>query len=296
MIGSWIPLSGGRGATLAIEGNETAAAQLARLTVWSGERMVAQIDAPAQEPGRPRLAKDRALWGDGTLEFASGRFDRVKGIDTALVDGTDAPRSSSPSKRYAPATYAWSIDGEALVVSAAWIGKPGPPPARAVLLNGTGRIQSVLWQGSDLAPRAAWVGDDVLVLGTRVPRVFDRDGSLVAELAAETPPVRIEADAAEHRLLIVEHGCLTVWNMETWTIEGVWPGSWLDADLAPDGQLMAALDFSGRLHLARIEESIPVVSQVTLPDQPRGIALGDGRLAVAFGVGEGVRTATVRRS
>ncbi|MDH3603847.1 MAG: hypothetical protein OEU26_29915 [Candidatus Tectomicrobia bacterium] len=296
MIGAWTPLLGGRGATLAVANEYTAAAELARLTVWADERRIAQVEAATPAPRRPRISGGRVLWGDGVMELATGYYQRVEAVAAAIVEGTDAPQTPTPFGGYRAATYAWSDDGQALVISAAWTGPPGPPPARVVLVDGSGHHQATLWQESDLAPTAAWVGCNVIVVGTREPRVYDRAGSNLIILSTGTPAVRINASVDETRLLVVEHGRLTVWDIERWTTVGVWTGTWLDAALTPDGRTVVAVGLNGHLYLARVENGLSLARELSLPDQVRGIALGCNRIVAAFASGDAVRTAPFQGS
>lgn len=291
MIGSWTPLHDGRGSRLALSSQRTAAAELRRLTVWSAGSRIAHVEAPVPEPGRPRFAGEFVLWGDGKFDITSGEYKRMPEILRAIGEGSSAPPTPSPLGEYVPTTYAWGEDSEVLVVAAAWNGAPGPPPARAVLVNGSGHHQKALWEGSDVAPMAAWVGREVVVVGVRQPRVFDRDGCAVATLAEGVPAVRIEASADDTRLLVVEHGRLTVWDTASWKSLGTKRGAWLDATIDPIGRILVAADLQGRLQFTRVDRYLSVIADVTPPDPVRGVALGTDRLVAAFAAGAAVREA-----
>jgi hypothetical protein len=278
---------------LSVAGGYTAAAELGRMTVWSGHEVIARVEARTPTPGRARVNGRAARWGECVVDLATGDLRWVEGIRAALVAGTGTPADPPPSGGYVAAAYAWSSDGDALVVTAGWSGPPGPPAARAVLLDDTGRYRATLWEGSDVAPKSAWVGRDMIVIGTREPRAFERDGSPLVELDATTPAARIEADAEEKRVLVMEHGRVTVWNVATWKPVGVWEGQWLDAAITPDGHIVVAVDLSGRLHAARLDDGLSDAAELDAPDPIQSIALGDDRIAATFMAGEPVRTAAL---
>ncbi len=297
-LGPWEVLDGGYGATVAVAGEYTVAAQLGYLTAWARQRLVALVAAPAPAPGRPRVVvegdADRVYWGAGVLSLATGALAPLTGL-AAETTGPVVPRSAGhPAPGPTAATYAWSPDGSAVVVTAQHAGGPNLATASAVLRDASGRLLARLWEGSDVAPRAAWAGRTLLAVGTAAPQVFRPDGSRVGELAGVTPAVRIEASGDEARLLVVEHGQLTLWDTATWARVGSAPGQWLDADLAPDGQLVIAVDFAGALHA--LDGALAPAKPVALPeaahDTALGVALDDNRVVAAFS-GE-VRTAALR--
>lgn len=289
--GPWSPLVGGQGTTLAVSGEYTAAARLASLTVWAGDRVVARADAPSPSPGRPRFVLPSVFWGVGVLNLGTGTYARLPGVYEALVRGTDAPPFASPGRDYLPASYAWSPDGDALVVSAAWAGVSRHLPSRAVLLDGSGEYRATLWEAHDLAPAAAWVGRRAIVLGTREPLVFARDGRHVATLSEGVPAKRIESSADEASLMIVEDRRVAVWKTSPWELRGEWPGLWLDAALAPDGSGLVAVDFDGRLHRARVADGLAPAGELETADPVAALAHGTDRIVAAFARGVSVRTA-----
>jgi hypothetical protein len=268
-VSEWTGLPGAGGTLLALAGDRTAAAQLGRLTVWDGEREIACVEGAV--PGRPRITDGAVLWGE--VELVGNNVKRVAGLQGA----------PTPAGFYRVAASAWTPDGEAVVTSAAWTGPPGRPEARVVLHDAGGEPRATLWEASDLAPKALWAGERLIVVGSREPRVYARDGTLVNTLTGRTPPVRVEADAAEERLLVVEHGALTVWSTATWEPLERRDGAWLDAAMAPDGGLVVAVDLAGALHGAPLAASDPV----------QAVALGDGRIAACFARAPIVRTAAV---
>jgi hypothetical protein len=291
-VGEWTPLPGGGGSLLALAGPWTAAAELGRLTVWSAERLVAQVEPARPIPGRPQLTAHEVRWGGTVLSLETGETREVEGVDAALRAGLDLPVDPPPGGGgYAPAGSAWSPDGEVLIVSAAWHGFAGPPSARVALLDADDERQAILWEAGDLAPRALWAGPRFLIVGAREPRVYTRDGALYNVLDGRTPAARIETDLDERHILIAEHGRLTVWSTETWKPLARWEGGWLDAALAPSADLVVAVDLDGKLHTAALADGTPV--PVPVKDPVQAVALGDDRIVACFARGAPIRTAPI---
>lgn len=286
LLGPWAPLEGGHGTALDADGAVTAAAQIGRLLVWSQRRALLVREAPAPFPGRPRIAGERVLWGELAIPLGGGEDERVPGVQAALAEGTGEPAHAAPGTGYAPSVYAWSPDGERLVVAAGWRGAPRQPATRAVLLARSGERRALLWEDGDLAPGAAWAGAEQIVLGSRTPRVYDQSGALLRELEPGLPALRI--DGAGGRILIAEPHRVTVWDDEP---AARWEGQWLDAALGRDGELVALVDAGGALHAARPGgEPAPLEA----PGRVAGVALAQDRIVVALGGGGGVHEAPLR--
>lgn len=290
-VGPWSPLAGGRGTVLAVSGDYTAAAELSTLTVWADDRLAAQADAPSASPGRPRFALPFVFWGGGVLDLHTGTYTRLTDVNKALIKGTDAPSFAAPGRGYLPSSYAWAPGGEALVVSAAWGGDNTQLPSRAVLVDGAGGHRATLWEAQDLAPVAAWLGRRAIVLGTREPLVFDRDGRRVATLHRALPAKRIESSDDETKLMTIDDRRIALWDTSTWELRGEWPGMWLDAALAPDGRGLVAVAFDGRLHYARTADGLTPVGELLTDDPVAAVAHGDDRIVASFISGASVRTA-----
>jgi hypothetical protein len=281
-FGAWTPLAGGYGTALGVHGAVTAAAQLGRITVWRDGEVVVRREAAVPSPGRPRVGAGRVLWGELALGL-DGAEEHVA-VHAALAAGTGAPVHGSPGVGFRPTLYAWAPDGERLVV----VADNREEPPRAVLIDRSGERLALLWEERDRPPEAAWAGASRLLLGTRDPRVFAADGRLENVLERGVPAMRVEADAAERRLLIAESNRITVWDAQTWTPETRWPGQWLDAALSPSGELVLAVDSGWRLMAGRRGgEPQPVAT----PGAVAAVALGDDRAVIALADAGGVLTA-----
>jgi hypothetical protein len=287
IVGEWTPLAGPGGTLLALAGDHTAAAQRGRLTVWDGERELVAVESGLT--GRPSFGAGELRCGELVVSLPDGAVRRLDGVQAALGEGTGVAPLPPPGGGYRAAGFAWAADGEALVAGVGWTGPPGPPAARAVLLDGSGRHTATLWEGSDRAPAAVWAGAELIAVGTREPRVYARTGELVMLLDAGAPPIRLEAD--ERSLLVVEHARIALWDPVTWRTVTQWEGGWLDATLAPGRDVAVAVDLSGALHALPLEGGAPV--PLGAPDPVQAIAVGERRIVASFARGAQVRTAAL---
>ena len=275
-LGDWRVLPGGSGTRLALAGDRTVAASLGAVAVWSGTQL--EASAELSFPGRPQIVDGSVYCGDVALDGSGSR--RLPDLDAVLREGTQAPPEPPPGDGgYRVTASAWAPGGDALVVTAAATGLP----ARALLLDGSGRRVETLWEGGEVAPGAVWAGDDVIVVGTQV---YARDGRPLATLEAVTTPVRIEATGA--RVLVVEHGRLTLWDRASWRSVAVIEGGWLDAALSDDG--LAAVDLHGALWLGSPGD----LAEVGQPDPVQAVALSGARVVASFARGDALRTAELR--
>ena len=110
-FGDWVPLAGGYGTALAVDGDVTAAAQLGRITVWAGGELALRREAPAPAPGRPRVAGDRVLWGELALGL-NGAEEHVRmqaTLHPARRPATAPP--PTPGRRTASGSWSWPTAG-----------------------------------------------------------------------------------------------------------------------------------------------------------------------------------------
>jgi hypothetical protein len=279
---SWQLLPGPAGATLAVADDVIAASSLSELAVWRGDRISA-VDARSPSPGRPRIiwgstGRRRVFWGPHVVDVESGSVDVLDELRAAT---TTPPRPYVGGRGGGGgrvAGYAWSPDGATVLVAMQDGGGSQSLAARAVLMTAAGQTVAPLWESSAIAPAAGWVATRFLVVGARPSVVFDLDGNPITELPGTSAPIRIEASADECVLLVAAHDQLARWDTATWTATSG-PGPWLDAALAPDGELVAAIDFSGELSL--LDRELRVVRRIALPPgPPTGVALGPNDLVV----------------
>ena len=289
-LGPWTSLPDARGTAPAVAGPVTALAGRHELTAWCGERVTARAASETPVPGRARLVGagpdcDGAVhWGPWVVDLRAGIAERLDAL--AAADDEPFVPVAAGRARGGPAAvaYAWSPDGETVAVS-----RRHADVAEVVLREPSGRAIGTVWTGTGPAPDAVWVGRDVTVVGDRRPVVLAPGGTTLARLDASTPPVRIEADGDETKLLMVEHGRLSVWDMSGWKPVATAGGSWLDGAIGPAGTAVAALDFTGRLHL--LDGGLRPLEIVAAPTGAGGVALGADRVVVCGA--EGAASATL---
>jgi hypothetical protein len=283
-LGAWTSLPDAGGTAPAVAGPVTALAGRHELTAWCGEEVTARVASDIPVPGRARLVgagadcRGAVHWGPWVVDLRTGTSERLDGLagadDDPYVPVTPGRARGGP----AAVAYAWSADGSTVAVSVRHDAGPRANTAEVVLRERSGRAVGTVWTGDGPAPAAVWVGRQVVVVGDRRPLVLARDGTTPADLDASTPPVRIEADDDETRLLVVEHGRLSVWDTSGWEPVATADGSWLDAAIGPAGISIAAIDLTGRLHL--LDGRLRPLEVVEAPTGAGGVALGADRVVV----------------
>lgn len=293
MTDPWKNFADGRGTYMAISGHFAAAAELSRMTVWREGKRFTIVEGKTPTPCRPRFVKRKLFWGQYVLDLLTGDLSQVDGIAWALKEGTGLPLVASPLGDYIPAAMAWSTTGEYLVVSANWVGSPGPTPARVVLLDKTGRLKTVLSQTNEAAPMAVWAGENHIVIGGRNQEIFDSAGRLRKTTNFATPAVRIESTADERKLLVVEHGQLTLMDLEAGSTIGNKRLALLDASIDPEGRFIMALDLQGQIHIITADDRMLTKKTVGHPDIIRGLSLDVNQVIASFSFGCPIRTASL---
>ena len=261
-MSGWEPLPDGVGTVLAVSGEVRLAAQLGRLRAWRGLAPLWSVPVDEPNPARPALLRGRVLWGPYEVSLDGGTV-------------TPLPFARVPAG-YLPTAHAWSPDGS-VAVAAGRRADPGgsSPPAATWLLGQSGPV--TLWSGHDVPPVAVLVAPPFVVVGHRHPDVFSMDGTLRRSLDGVTSPQRLDAQAA--RLLVVEAGLLSVWEMESGSLVGRLPGTWVDACLTPDGSTVLAADMAGalwRLRAAGLQDRAEVPA-----DGPVMAVATDGAVVLA---------------
>jgi hypothetical protein len=293
VVGGWTSLPEARGTAPVVAGSVTALSGRHELTAWAGTEVVVRARSDSPVPGRARLvgvAEERTgavHWGPWTVDLATGRPRRLDALAAADDDPFVPVAPGRARGGSAAAAYAWSADGTTVAVSVRHRAGPRAGSAEVVLRDRSGDRAGTVWQASGPAPSAVWVGRRVVVVGDRNPLVRMHDGTAVADLEAVTPPVRMEADEDETRLLVVEHGCLSVWDTSRWEAVATAEAPWLDAAMGPTGAEVAALDLAGRLHV--LDGRLRSVAVVDTPAgaSATGVALGRDRVVVSGATGTG---------
>lgn len=276
-FGPWQVLAAEGGGTVALAGERLAACGQAHLVVWQGLLRLGAADAPWPAPGRPRFAGERVCWGPGVLDLACGAYAPLYAAEPEL----------RPGGGERPCVHAWSAHGERLLVGYAT--GDAQAPTRLVLFDGgRGEPLATLRHPAEFPPQAAWVGRTALVVGFGDPRAFAVDtGAECACIALGAGTVtRLDADAAERRLLAVDLNRCVAWiDPHAWQLVDRWEGRWLDAAIAPDGRHAVALDLAGGLHLARLaaDRFEPLGAAAAPPFVATSVALDDTAIALAGG-------------
>lgn len=268
----WQPLPGGVGTTLAVEGDVLVAAQAGRLRAWQGRTALWLAEVGDANPARPTVLADRILWGPYAVNVRSGNV-------------ADLPYARPPDD-YVQTAHAWSADGSTAIAAGRRKDRGGAGAATAAwLLSREGRVP--LWAADDVAPSAVFVDRELAVVGHRDTGVYARDGVPLRSLATATPPQRI--DARRGRILLVEAGCLSVWDGSDGTLLGRGEGGWVDACLTPDGETVLAADMAGSLVRLTVGAGLADAAAETLPDPLTGVATDGSVIFGAFAYPPGLR-------
>ena len=273
-FGPWQALAGG-GHRLAIAGDLIVAADATSLVVWRGGREVAMHQAQRRIAGWPRITGERVCWGDGVLDLGPSGWTEAAGVDTLF-----AP--PSPLGSETATLWVWSADGATLGCGIG--GRDGA--GRFVLLDAASGDARTLWRSADAAPQAAWIGRAQLVVGSRQPSRLARDGTPLGTLA--TPPdalpaSRLDASADEARLLGVCPAALLLWALPHAEPLLVHVGDWIDGALAPDGQVLFAVDAAGQLYAGLAHAGAKLRLLADAPPGVGALACDRGQLLGAAG-------------
>ena len=153
-----------------------------------------------------------------------------------MVAGTNVPAIPSPKGSYRAVSYTWSPDGQVFVLTVSWHGQPGSPLARAILADKKGKLIKIIWEGSDIAPQAVYIGKNWIFLGTREPVIFNLSGEIIKKLPQDNPAIRIEASKDEPLLMELGPAQIKIWNSASWELESSYAGLWMDASISNDGK------------------------------------------------------------
>jgi hypothetical protein len=270
---SWQALPDGVGTVLAVAGDLRVAAQSGRLRAWHGFTPVWRAEINESNPARPTVLSDRVLWGPYAID-----------LDTGAVTELAYAR---PAAGYAQTAHAWSPDGSRAVVAGVRRDPSGTLPAAAAwsLDKATSRT---LWSGADVPPVAVFADSERLVIGHRSPDVYGTDGTLLRSLDGVTSPQRIDGRSA--RLLTVESGQLSVWDLDSGSLLGRRSGGWVDGCLTPDGQSVLAVDLVGGLCRLSVATGLESVLKEPVDGPVTGVATDGQVLLASFAELPGLRT------
>lgn len=270
---AWQVLAGSASGWPTIRGEVVAVAALDRLQVWRGGVPLAGITSPARRPGRPCISERHVCWGPGRLALDTGRYTPIDGPAGSWL------ASTSPLAGWVPQVFAWHPAGDIWLAHAVWQGPADDAESKApstLLLNAAGALLAPLLVDALGAFSCAALGPDFAVLGGVHAPVFDLDGRLRCRLANATPALRIEA--AGTRLLLVEHGRLSLHAAADGRPLAGWSGRWIDAALGADERCVWAVDTDGRLARLDLESPGAAPSYFATEEPLQAIAVDDRHL------------------
>ena len=287
----WKTLTGNGGNKLVIKDHYCVAASMYQVTVWKNEQPLLQHHTDTPQPGFPTLTGDQLYHGTGILDLAANIWHEIPGMQEAIRTA-GGKYAVSHGNEYTPSVFAWAPDGSAVAVSVKWIGHPGPPPAKVLLLNKEGHLLQTLWEDQNLPVAALHISDKWILAGTPQFRVFDKGTLKATILPEQLPAVRIEMTADEKQLLLLQHDHIGLWDMEAGKEVNHWKGNWNDATITPNGKYIIAVDAGGKAFL--ISTSTPQEQQlITAPGAIFSVAADNDRLLAFFTQGAIVRTTTL---
>lgn len=285
----WTPLPGADGEYFAIHGNYIAGAQANRLTVWyNGEKIVERSSSVACN-SYPVWKDDLVFWNDSQININSGRQFRLSKMEEIFSEDLGLNLPSEKKEGHRPVTCAWSPDACFFLLTMEGYRNEKVPHSKALLLDNEGIFKSILWEGYDFAPKAACIGKERIVLGTRGTTIFDLNGRLLATLASDLLPQRIHMAGDGSLLFIQTYETITLWNTGTWSMKGIVKGPWLNATLSPDGGTIYAIDFGGNLFVANISDTIGPMKEIPVPDPLATIDAGMEYIVASFAKGDAIR-------
>lgn len=273
-IESWQTLPSEGGQWIALKDDRVAIAGTARLCVWVDRRKILTVDAPTPSPGMPRFAGDKIYWGSGFADLKTG-------IYTLLEIAKPAVR---PGGGEVPFVYEWSPDGDCLV--GVFSNADLASPVRVSLFNRHELTVTPIWQEKGIPPGSVWFGKRTIVVGFGNPRVSDRSGKHIADIAMDgSTIIFIGSTFKEERIVIVDlnRGMFLI-NTANWRILDRWPGPWIHGAISPDGRFAAVLEPWGKVHVACLGGDLfNPVSEEIVDSNAVSIALTDDRIFITGG-------------
>jgi hypothetical protein len=180
-----------------------------------------------------------------------------------------------------------------VILIAQWVGRPGPPLSRALQLDKTGELMGLIWEGDEAAITAAYAGRNHLVLGCGQTRVYDRRRQLVQVLEGEQPAGRLLLSDDERWLMELKPNEINIWDLTNREFINCFAGMWTDACISPDGSLILATGFEGKLFCLDPGAISTQFEQVNTGDLVQNISMDDGNFVASFLTGDPVRTGII---
>jgi hypothetical protein len=288
----WKPLPGNSGEYFSVHGHCIAGAQSNRLTVWCNEDKVFEGYAPVSCDGYPLWKADSVFWNDSRIDLRERQLVPLGNLKENIlgVPESDAHPATPNGKR--PVSFAWSPDAEYFLYTAEDSSDTPDPKAQAFFSEKDGSGEKLLWEGYDPVPHSACIGENWMVLGTRNPMVFDREGKLLQTLPGGMLPKRIHLSNDGTVLSIQTHESVTLWHTDSWQVKAVIKGPWLNAAMSPGGGTLYAIDFEGYLYTGDLLDERSELRKIPVPAPLTTIDAGEEWLVAGFAKGNAVRRAS----
>jgi len=290
----WKPLPGNSGEYFALHDNCIAGAQANRLTVWCDEEKVFEGYSAVSCDGYPRWKANSIFWNSSRVDLRERQQFPLADLAETVLGLTEKDVHPVKSRMKRPVTFAWSPDAERFLYTLEDNSDAPDSKAQAMLSDKDGGNKRLLWEGQDFAPRSACIGENLIVLGTRNPMVFDREGKLLEALAGNLLPKRIHLSEDGSVLFVQTHESVTLWHTESWQVKAVIKGPWLNAALSPGAGTVYAIDFEGNLYTAGLPDVRSSLKKIPAPDPLTTIDAGEEWLVAGFAKGDAVRRASRR--
>jgi hypothetical protein len=288
----WKPLPGNSGEYFSFHDNCIAGAQANRLTVWCDEEKVFEGYSPVSCDGYPQWKADVVFWNSSCVNLRERLQSPLTNLQRSIFGVEEKGTLPVKPNGKRQVAFAWSPGAERFLYTVEDNSDTRDPKAQAFLSDVEGSNQRLLWEGQDFAPRAACIGKNRVVLGTRNPMIFDREGTLLETLSGDLLPKRIHLAEDESVLFVQTYQSATLWHTEPWKMKAAIKGPWLNAALSPEAGTVYAIDFEGNLYAADLRNERNPLKKIPVPDPLNSIDAGKEWLVAGFAKGDAVRRAS----
>lgn len=290
ILSLWTPLPGEYGEYFTIKDISVAGVQANRFILWQNGEIKFETRTSMQCGSYPRWANNGIFWNDNRLDLQSNNFFSLDIMKKEYFENRVIPNPAVKIySGYKPVTFAWSVNSDFFIVSAEGADSNGNLHSKLLMLNRDGTLANILWEGSDLAPRAVCINSEYIIAGTRDILIFKTDGKPAGSLPGELLAQRIQFSENGKLVMIQDYESVILLEPGSWKIMGSIAGPWLNATLGPDGKMIYAIDFNGNLNVALITDSIETFRQVPVPDPMATIDAGNDYIVGSFAHGDPVR-------